>query len=72
MRWFVIYETSSSDEEGDETTEHPGNVELAWFPSGVSMMGFDVDISKAKASRKSDEESIKQWVGQHDLETDVR
>ena len=60
----LLYETSEGDNRTtEETTDHPGNIELAWFPTDVSTKGFEVDINEATASRPIDEESIKQWVG---------
>jgi hypothetical protein len=54
---------SFADRETEETTDHPGNVELAWIPADVSIMGFYVDISKAQATREVDKRCIDRWVG---------
>lgn len=47
----------------DETSDHPGNPEAAWFPPIVSDLGFNVSIENAKASRNSDHGNILSWVG---------
>mmetsp|Transcript_5643 Transcript_5643/g.8668 ORF Transcript_5643/g.8668 Transcript_5643/m.8668 type:complete len:468 (-) Transcript_5643:28-1431(-) len=63
----LLYRTSTDDNgvtmTTEDTSDHPGYPYLAWFPSGVSMKGFNVDITKAEATREEDERSIQRWVG---------
>jgi hypothetical protein len=47
----------------DNTSDHPGDPDRAWFPTIVSMMGVKIDISKAEASREADRRTILRWVG---------
>lgn len=70
----LLYELTEQDEdkeerEGkftirvDETSDHPGDPDMAWFPSHVSKLGVQVDIRNASASRESDQRNIMKWIG---------